>query len=327
MQWALEILGIDENASASAVRKAYARLIKRCDPSTEAERFQQIREAYEWALKWAERHEASELTFISPMPLTGNKDAFVETEKKDALAGSLKGSIAFDEAAGAAQIVFREFADATCEPNELCISDFLATYANDIRLTALHAKSSFEQLILCHAFSQATDIPLLDAAVDLFAWETFNQHLSAVRPDLFYRMQRHQYLRHTLKTGAVRDRAELERAVRMFEIARKKPSTRIELWHVANFNSLLERYSAFRNELDERFGKEALDWWRRKLTTGQNLLTAHQESGADERVVRKVRRRPQHLQKARSKLRRIWLTLLIPIIALLVMWICTHKYP
>lgn len=327
MQRALEILGLDESASASAVRKAYAKLIKRCDPSTEAERFQQIREAYEWALKWAEKPEKSELALLSSKQSVRNKEAFLENNKSDGLAGALNGSIAFDDGTAAAQIVFREFTDAACDQGELCISDLLATYANDIRLTSLHAKSSFEQLILCHVFSQPTDISLLDAAIELFAWETFNQHLSAVRPDLSHRMQRHQHLQHTLKTLATRDRAELERAVRMFEIVRKKPSTRIELWHIANFNSLLERYSAFRNELDERFGKEALDWWRGKLTTGRNLLTAHQESRAGERVVGKVMRRTQHLQKTRSKLRRIWPILLIPIIALLVMWIYTHKYP
>jgi TPR repeat protein len=74
MQWVFETLGIDKQADVSTVRKAYAKAIKQCNQATEADRFQRIRQAYEFALQWAKQREdtasAAPQTPLRNMPTT-----------------------------------------------------------------------------------------------------------------------------------------------------------------------------------------------------------------------------------------------------------------
>jgi len=48
----LQVLGLDNDASAREIRRAYARQLKRIEPALQPEAFQELREAYEFALHW-----------------------------------------------------------------------------------------------------------------------------------------------------------------------------------------------------------------------------------------------------------------------------------
>jgi protein TonB len=48
----LQVLGLDNDASAREIRGAYARQLKRIEPASQPEAFQELREAYEFALHW-----------------------------------------------------------------------------------------------------------------------------------------------------------------------------------------------------------------------------------------------------------------------------------
>ncbi|WP_213952804.1 J domain-containing protein [Variovorax sp. dw_954] len=48
----LQVLGLDNDASAREIRGAYARQLKQIEPAAQPEAFQELREAYEFALHW-----------------------------------------------------------------------------------------------------------------------------------------------------------------------------------------------------------------------------------------------------------------------------------
>ncbi|MEJ8854789.1 hypothetical protein WKW79_09440 [Variovorax robiniae] len=48
----LQVLGLDSDASAREIRGAYARQLKRIEPAAQPQAFQELREAYEFALHW-----------------------------------------------------------------------------------------------------------------------------------------------------------------------------------------------------------------------------------------------------------------------------------
>ena len=196
MQWVFETLGIDKSADVSTVRKAYARALKQCDQAAEAERFQRIRQAYEWALQWARQQEMAATAALGASPQEPSVDLSDETEDQLRVR-TPANAVRLDENEDLSRQVFDEFAAAiTLGPAE--IGTILAKFAQDVRLTALDAKALFEQTVLVRAFTQPVDIELLDAASDLFAWDTSSRHLAAVRPDLVHRLLRQQTLRRLL---------------------------------------------------------------------------------------------------------------------------------
>jgi len=388
MQWVFETLGIDKQADASAVRKAYAKAIKQCDQATEADRFQRIRQAYEFALQWARQRETMvpaipatpspnvptptaqqsdppELTAQQPAPQQPNAAPSVEPllftaqpliprpeqqpyarpagaspaafcpsapqpiapqspprpsapwqatrsplepsplrpnpvvppptgsppvvrvepfnandqKSKPDVNPSLGDALLGDDAQASAKAVLREFLIEVRKPNVVSVASVLTRYANDARLTSLDAKAEFEQALLLHIFAGPVDVPLLDAACDLFAWETSHRHFDRIRPDLVMRMMRQQSLRHVLDASKPEDRQDLELSVHIYKKAiESKPEARVEPWQIVNANKLLERFGAFKQELGERYDWVAFDWWREKLTGNPTLLASYQEN-------------------------------------------------
>lgn len=253
MQWIYETLGIDANADASAIRKGYARAIKQCDRATEAERFQRIRQAYELALQRAAQrnlsgqtpgHEAHEATVV--LAIESARQAATPENAADQEWLSL----------------WDEFLQAYSGSDEATIAHILGAYADDVRLTSLDAKADFERAILVLAFSTPVNIALLDAACDLFVWETSNRHLVDARPDFvhrLHRLHRQQILRHLLENNRHRDDWYLQGAK---EAHARRFTDQPPSWQIGKVNHALDRYAAFKRELDERYGPGMFDWWR-----------------------------------------------------------------
>lgn len=61
-----EILGIDKNASSGDVKKAYFQMVKQFRPEHHAEKFKQIRQAYDRLKDDSQRVEAEVFSFIKP---------------------------------------------------------------------------------------------------------------------------------------------------------------------------------------------------------------------------------------------------------------------
>jgi TPR repeat protein len=393
MQWVFETLGIDKQADASAVRKAYAKAIKQCDQATEADRFQRIRQAYEFALQWAKQRETpatpapatpaqdgpapaaeqptarphvaplSTAPTAAPLSLTPlQPDALIppapapsaphlqQTAKPDQppyaqpksapspafaptpstspplqqppaaawrtaqpvaappvrprpvasvpaatppvptapfktnqrivdprMTPALDLALPSEAAQGSANAVLRELLSAARKPNVISVASVLGIYANDARLTSLDAKAEFEQALFVQIFASPVDVPMLDEACDLFAWETSHRHLGG-RPELVHRMLRQQSLRHLLAASKLEDRRELDEAYRTYKIFQQQSQLRVEPWQIVNANRALERFAAFKHELDERYNAQAFDWWRQKLVNNPTLLTSYKEN-------------------------------------------------
>jgi curved DNA-binding protein CbpA len=61
------ILGLDRNADASQIKRAYFRLVREFPPESEPEKFQQIRAAYD-QLRTPERRSHADLFLLQPPP-------------------------------------------------------------------------------------------------------------------------------------------------------------------------------------------------------------------------------------------------------------------
>ncbi|WP_130617435.1 J domain-containing protein [Dyella amyloliquefaciens] len=283
MQWVFETLGIDKSADVSTVRKAYAKALKQCDQVAEAERFQRIRQAYEWALQWARQQEMEATVALETSSQEPSIDLFDGTDGQLPVRTPAK-AVRLDENEDLSRQVFDEFVAAiTLGAAE--VGPILTKYAQDVRLTALDAKALFEQAVLVRAFTQPGNIQLLDAACDLFAWDTSSRHLAAVRPDLVHRMLRQQTLRRLLMGNGGSDGRELGEMVSVFAQCQRDSKEKVEPWQIVNANQVLDRYSAFKFELGERYGAEALTWWHDKLRSNANLWAAYDEKRAQAAVL------------------------------------------
>ena len=61
-----DVLSVDEDASDADVRKAYFQMVRQFTPEQHAERFKQIREAYDLLKDPSRRLEAEVFSFIKP---------------------------------------------------------------------------------------------------------------------------------------------------------------------------------------------------------------------------------------------------------------------
>lgn len=270
MKWVLDTLGIDRQADVKTIRKAYAQALKQCDQATEAERFQRIRQAYEWAMRQAEHAGSAAVVSLEP-------PAPVEQEQPQTRRAPLAPSVLVDDARELASQAFAEFMEAAHTPHAAPMGTLLASFSQDARLTSLDAKMLFERAVLVRAFAAPADMQLLDEASDQFAWETSNRHLAAVRPDLMHRLQRQQILRRLLDNGDGADRRQFVGAVELYALCQKDLGEKAMPWQVVDANRLLDRYASFRHELNERFGTEAFQWWQERLRENVTLLRAYEE--------------------------------------------------
>jgi hypothetical protein len=277
MHWAFETLDINAEADVASVRRAYARAIKQLDQATEAERFQRIRQAYEWALQWAERRH--QVTAAEEGLVDGQNEqpnAHI-TQTRDTPSGIfVPGKEVHD--------VWREFMEIYTNGTYADERSLLQTYADDTRLTSLDGKASFEIAVLGLALGSPPEIVLLDAGCDLFSWETAHRHFSETHPDFIPRLQRHQLLRRFLQQRRDTDLRDLIDAVRIHALCLQSADARPELWKIRHMNKLFDRYAAYKRELGERFGVDMLDWWQSLLEhaswahahTAQTIQTENQ---------------------------------------------------
>lgn len=256
MQWIFETLGIEADADAGAIRKAYARAIKQCDQATEAGRFQRIRQAYELAMQ-----RAAQRSLAARAPKQDTHETAMlaaESTRQDTGPASVPNQ--------EWQALWDEFLQACSGSDANTIAHILGAYADDVRLTSLDAKSDFERAVLALAFAAPVNIALLDAACDLFAWEYSNKHLADVRPDLVYRLHRHQALLYLLRHNRHQDIEYLDRARKAYDT---RSLGRPPSWQVGQVNKALDRCAAYKRELDERYGQGMFDWWRQLLADEQ----------------------------------------------------------
>lgn len=309
MQWIFETLGIEPEADVGTIRKAYAKAIKQCDQASEAERFQKIRQAYELALQRAKQREAVESSQAAPPPLpSGASTRLSEQGDDDAQPVQSKrlhrpptAPPVEAEQRALARAVMDDFVAALKDGGDEPVGGLLEDYAKDVRLTSLDEKSAFELGVLQLCFAPTPRIDLLDAACELFSWETSYKHLQ-VRADLVLRMQRHLQLLHLLAASRSNGAEEFrfKEAIDLYHEVQQEPKLRIEPWQIVGANRAIEQYSAFQRELNERYGTQVLDWWRKKLADNPTLLAAQQDRQAREKDFAnlKVKNRPK--QSTRS---------------------------
>ncbi|UCJ17160.1 J domain-containing protein [Pseudomonas sp. MM211] len=65
-----ELLGLDAEADTRTIKRRYAQLLKQTRPDEDPEAFQRLREAYEWALDWAQRFQNVEAPAAVDEPFT-----------------------------------------------------------------------------------------------------------------------------------------------------------------------------------------------------------------------------------------------------------------
>ncbi|WP_143486000.1 J domain-containing protein [Pseudomonas sp. PA15(2017)] len=65
-----ELLGLDAEADTRTIKRRYAQLLKQTRPDENPEAFQRLREAYEWALDWAQRSQYMEVPVALDESLT-----------------------------------------------------------------------------------------------------------------------------------------------------------------------------------------------------------------------------------------------------------------
>jgi protein TonB len=169
----LERLGLDEDADARAIRRAYAHELKQLDQEHDAAGFQHLRECYETALDWAAWEQRRRLADAGPAPADPSDGH--EAVPPPAAAAAMPTS--FDMAG---REVFEEFLAAMPalvalrrDPPERPWAEALARTLADERLVNLDARMGFE-LHLAHLLTDGWrpghDL-LFPAAARVFGWE------------------------------------------------------------------------------------------------------------------------------------------------------------
>lgn len=183
----LSFLGLDRDADAGAVRKAYARQLKQLDPARDPDAFQRLRENYEFALAWVQklgnpppRPTAAPIGIDVPTPSA----APVVSVEADEGPTSPPADAAPDPAADA-EAVFSSMAGRFAA----CVDEDMAQHALELaladpRLLNFDARHAFEWRIgrvLMEGWQAGHEF-LFVAACRIFAWEEDRRSLQGFGP-------------------------------------------------------------------------------------------------------------------------------------------------
>lgn len=196
----LERLGLDESADARAIRRAYARELKRIDQARDPDAFQHLRASYETALDWAAWAASQAAPDVEPGPGAAPDEGAAHVPSQlpaQVPAEALKAALALDaalarEAPGHADaapepapselgsLVFEAFVAAMPalaryrgELAEPAWQDALRAALADERLLNFDARLRFEQALaqlLARGWRSGHDM-LFPAAASVFGWD------------------------------------------------------------------------------------------------------------------------------------------------------------
>ena len=285
-----EILGLPPDATSREIRLAYANLLKSCDQEHELERFQAIRAAYEWAIQIARDNERSNEPAESASPQiqigTAAINGAYPSPSPHSISGHEPGRFVAEthteptfhtphqaesaptpntSASSAAQTALQALAEAYRAEPDARPMDLLIASLGSATLMAIDEREHFEQLLLTWIFEPKLKIAFLDAAAAHLGWETVNRHLYDSRPDLAWRMSRHQALSHMINVLPEAKRV-LADAEYYFDYIREFDHFRNSQYEIprtlihdlaAVLSPLMEAYPA---EMRERFSKHIDDW-------------------------------------------------------------------
>lgn len=168
----LELLELDEAASASDIRRAYARKLKRIDQAADPDGFQALRNAYEVALDWARWKLAQEAEDVPPppadIPTSSQKDALPPEEPQPPEALRLGGDV-FDRLGTSA----RELQEAGKLGDVAAWRAAIEARFADEELVNIDARLYFEAFVasmLANGWRPGHEA-LFVAAKDAFGWD------------------------------------------------------------------------------------------------------------------------------------------------------------
>jgi protein TonB len=156
---ALQYLALSGDASVQEVRRAYAQRVKQIDQATQADLFQQLREAYTAALAWCQARDRGQ---APDTPLLGDPPH----------GAAARPAPAADPRETAAEVFHRFIAQVVTDPASAHRQ--LADTLDDPRLIDLEAWQHFEGLVvqrLAGGWQPGHEF-LFDAAVTIYGWDT-----------------------------------------------------------------------------------------------------------------------------------------------------------
>ncbi len=313
-----DILEVSPAATLREIKKAYAAKIKACDQETEAERFQNLRQAYEWACQIAAEASASnEHAPCTPHPLHEQELIVAAETPGDAirlqpLAQPHAESDHGDSAPHSAQEAFtpdpahdalHAFVLAIEQNPDRAPKDLLSEYLRSEALISIETRERFEQRLMEWIFEADAKIPLLDAAIELFSWANTNRHLRDYRFDLVHRIQSHLECIALLYLNS-KDKDAVETALFYAGMGHAQS---VQVWRMqfprfklVQLASAWGRvYPLYARELSERFGA-AVDYINYQVHERQDEIEA--EAKLDQ------------LNAARGNAMRYWFPMLIGIL-------------